>query len=324
MVMYICDKCYKVFYNKTIHNRHINRKFSCELKNKTIDDISRNDISIEDNISIEDEISINDISTEDSKSNDNKFICKDCNKIFSRKFTLERHINLNRCKLKHINLELKISELESKIEKLLNDRIINSNNANIANIANNNNRITNNNNNITNNNTTNNNNITNNIIIKFGHEYKSKGLTNKEIIRIINKGCSSLCESIKLTHFNSRLPELQNIYIPDRNFKNICTFNGKLFELNKLDNVLYSLIDYHISNLKKYINMDLEYEENKLNIVKDLLDKIDDIYTNSKFNKFKNDDYISEILYYLYNNRKSIIQNYKEYQNYKKYLNNSI
>ena len=84
-----------------------------------------------------------------------------------------------------------------------------------------------------------------------------------------------------------------------------------MFELNKLDNVLYGLIDNHISNLKKYLNMDLEYEDNKSNIVKDLLDQIDEIYTNSKFNKFKNDDKISEILYLLYNNRKLIIQNYK-------------
>jgi uncharacterized C2H2 Zn-finger protein len=192
MVIYTCHKCNKQFLNKTDFKRHINRKFTCNtnFNNKPDDIVEIAEIIL------------------------NKFVCKDCNKIFSRKFTLERHINLNRCKNiksnENINLNLKISELESKIEKLLNDRNINSN----TNITNNN--ITNNNNN--NNNITNN--ITNNIIIKFGYEHKSTGLTNKEIIRVINKGCSSLCESIKLTHFNSRLPELHNIYIPDRNFKN--------------------------------------------------------------------------------------------------------
>ena len=279
--MYICNKCDKTFSNKTDYNRHINRKFICESKNiKTENNIFINDkskhIKLENNISI-----------------DNKFICKDCNKIFSRKFTLERHINLNRCKNiksnENINLLSKISELELKIEKLLNDKSISSNTY-----------ITNYN-------------ITNNIIIKFGyeHEHKTYNLTNDEIIRIVNKGSMSLCESIKLTHFNSRLPQLHNIYIPDRKFKNICTFNGNLFELNKLDDVLYGLIDNHIYKIKKYLEMNLEYEENKLIMVKNFIDKIDEIYDDSKINKFKNDDKISEILYFLYNNRKLIIQNYK-------------
>ena len=274
--MYICNKCDKTFCNKTDYNRHINRKFTCESKNIKTENIKTENIKTENNISI-----------------DNKFICKDCNKIFSRKFTLERHINLNRCKNiksnENINLNLKISELELKIEKLLNDKSISSNTY-----------ITNYN-------------ITNNIIIKFGyeHEHKTNSLTNDEIIRIVNKGSMSLCESIKLTHFNSRLPQLHNIYIPDRKFKNICTFNGNLFELNKLDDILYGLIDNHIYKIKKYLEMNLEYEENKLIMVKNFVDKIDEIYNNSKINKFKNDDKISEILYFLYNNRKLIIQNYK-------------
>lgn len=57
--------------------------------------------------------------------------------------------------------------------------------------------------------------------------------------------------------------------------------------------------------------MDLKYDENKLVMVKNLVNKIDEIYNNSKFNKFKNNDMISNIIYFLYNNRKLIIQNYK-------------
>ena len=283
MVIYTCHKCNKEFLNKTDFKRHINRKFTCNTNfNNKPDNTAEIAVIIP-----------------------NKFVCKDCNKIFSRKFTLERHINLNRCKNiksnENINLNLKISELESKIEKLLNDRNINSN----TNITNNN--ITNNNNNITNN-------ITNNIIIKFGYEHKSDGLTNDEIIRIVNKGCMSLCESIKLTHFNTRLPQLHNIYIPDKKFKNICTFNGELFELNKSEDVLHELVDKHVYNIQKYLNMNLKYEKNILPIVKQFLNKINEIneiYDDSKINKFKNDDKISEILYFLYNNRKLIIQNYK-------------
>ena len=42
MIIYTCHKCNKKFYNKTDFRRHMNRKFTCELKN----DISGKNISI--------------------------------------------------------------------------------------------------------------------------------------------------------------------------------------------------------------------------------------------------------------------------------------
>ena len=64
--------------------------------------------------------------------------------------------------------------------------------------------------------------------------------------------------------------------------------------------------------------MDLNFQENRLPTVKQLLDKLTEIYDNDNFNKFKNDDQISEILLFLYNNRVLVIKNYE------KYLNNMI
>ena len=192
-----------------------------------------------------------------------------------------------------------ILELNNKINKKKSKRNINNS------ITNN---ITNINNNINN----------NNIIIHYGYEHRTEGLTNEEIIKIVNRGWTALCESIKLTHFNNRLPQLHNIYIPDRKFNTIMVFKDNKFELDKLENVLYDLIDKHIENIKEYLDMDLNFQENRLPVVKQLLDKITEIYDNDNFNKFKNDDQISEILLFLYNNRELVIKNYE------KYLNNMI
>jgi hypothetical protein len=157
-----------------------------------------------------------------------KNICINCGKEFYKKYGLNRHIQLNRCKnILQItqnelnNLIKQNQELNKKINSLIK--------------KNTNTTINTNSNNTNSNNTTNNITNNNNIIIQFGHEYKTDGLTNDEIMKVINKGWNALCESIKLTHFNSRLPQLHNIYIPDKKFKTISIFNNNIFELNKMD-----------------------------------------------------------------------------------------
>jgi 5-methylcytosine-specific restriction endonuclease McrA len=43
MVEYICDKCDKVFINKTNYNKHVNRKTSCIKDIKDIDEVASDD-----------------------------------------------------------------------------------------------------------------------------------------------------------------------------------------------------------------------------------------------------------------------------------------
>ena len=238
--------------------------------------------------------------------NEKVYECIYCNNEYSYKQSKYKHQLICKDKIKNENKINKLEEENQELKKLileLNNKVnkISSN------------KIINNTNNITNNNITN-----NNIIIQYGYEYKTEGLTNEEIIKIVNKGWTALCESIKLTHFNSRIPQLHNIYIPDKKFNTIMVFKDEKFELNKLENVLYDLIDKHVENIKEYLDMNLNFQDNRLPAVKQLLDKITEIYDNDNFNKFKNDDNISDILLFLYNNRELVIKNYE------KYLNNMI
>jgi len=315
MVIYTCDLCSKTFADKSRYTKHINRKFPCcqnkihPESSKSLKNITPNHPKWMDTISqhktTQHETTSQHASSQHTTQEHTENICINCNKKFSNKYNLDKHIRLKRCKAAHIISQYNIDELIEKINLL--EKKINNNTIN-------NNTINNNTNTNTNSNNTTNNNITNNnYIIQFGHEYKTDGLTNDEIMKVINKGWNALCESIKLTHFNSRLPQLHNIYIPDKKFKTISIFNNNLFELNKMDNVLYGLVDNHINKLKKYLKMDLPYEDNKSGIVNQLLKKIDIVYDDDNSLKFKNDDNISEIMYYLYNNRNMVIKHYEKY-----------
>ena len=94
---------------------------------------------------------------------------------------------------------LKECKIHPKTLQKINKNLINSNN--------NSNNITNN----TNNGTINTINTIN--IVKFGSEDLAAILSQTEILKILNRQKSSLEESIKLTHFNKKRPELKNIYI---------------------------------------------------------------------------------------------------------------
>ena len=315
MVIYTCNLCSKTFTDKSRYTKHINRKFTCCPTSQTQkrphvapnspDKAPKSGLTTQHttlNNTIPQHTTLNNTIPQNKKN-----ICINCGKEFYKKYGLNRHIQLNRCK--NI-LQITQDDLNNLIKQ--NQELNKKINSLIKKNTNNNTTITNNSNNTTNN-TTNNITNNNNYIIQFGHEYKTDGLTNDEIIKVINKGWNALCESIKLTHFNSRLPQLHNIYIPDKKFRTISIFNNNIFELNKIDDVLYGLVDNHIEKLKRYLKMDLPYEDNKSGIVGQLLKKIDVVYDDDNSLKFKNDDNISEIMYYLYNNRNMVIKHYEKY-----------
>jgi hypothetical protein len=97
MVVYTCNTCKKFFNDKTKYTQHINRKFKCYPS-----------------------IEVSNISQESLNNSENK--CVICNKEFSKKNNLNKHIKLNRCKNMNLdmlkllseNLNMKINLSENK------------------------------------------------------------------------------------------------------------------------------------------------------------------------------------------------------------------
>ena len=253
-------RCKKEFNQNIDYIRHQNRKFKCIIK--------------------EDESKKSSESTKGSTDTaKDKLTCSLCMVKFSRSDCLKRHIDLDRCTAKKIidkqkenkdnMIELLIEKLdknEKEIERLIKneDEIEKLKNTilelelKLKNTINTNNGTIN-----TTNGNTNCNNINNNIIIQFGEEDISK-LKLEEISKIMNKGFCAIEESVKQTHFNSRIPEYHNVYISDKKFKHGLVYNGKEFELQNIDNIIDDLISNHTNNIEEY----LEQKNIKYNIKK--------------------------------------------------------
>jgi hypothetical protein len=88
MVVYTCNTCKKFFNDKTKYTQHINRKFKCYPS-----------------------IEVSNISQESLNNSENK--CVICNKEFSKKNNLNKHIKLNRCK----NIKSEIVEITKENNK---------------------------------------------------------------------------------------------------------------------------------------------------------------------------------------------------------------
>ena len=107
MVEYECNNCHKKFNLKGDYARHLNRKIPCN----NLQELSKNANNIIENIV-------------DNIIEKNELQCSHCNKKYSRKYELSRHIK-NGCKeqkktvMEYMLNELsKIKYLEGKIERL--------------------------------------------------------------------------------------------------------------------------------------------------------------------------------------------------------------
>lgn len=181
----------------------------------------------------------------------NKFSCKYCNKTFTRKNNLNYHIK-NVCKEKDNKddaykkenelLKKELSEMRQQLTLLINKEAkihpktlqkINKqlhNEGNIGAVGNNNT-------------------VNNNTFVKFGPVKLENLLTEKQILTILNKQWCSLEESIKLVHFNEKLPEYNNIFITNMRDNLAYIFDGsKFISVNKND-VISRLISNHTDEI---------------------------------------------------------------------------
>ena len=347
MVKRICLKCNAVFDRKFNYERHINRVFDCSTNKEetnVIDDL--NEVKHEKNgicVNLQEFAKIsekfagicenqqfNEMNVGYDKNINDEYHCSYCNKTYSSKYTLERHINES-CKVKKANdaekenifkllLEKdkenkdKISQLEEqnkllmdKIDKLINIKEtpkstkslksskITNNNQQITNTNNTNN--TNNNQKITSNTLNNNQNITNNtqnnniVMVNFGKEDLSIIDEKQFIDRVIKK------------------PAISGVKIPDEVLK-IIHFNPQypqlsniyISDINREKFMVYEDGEWKLSNvdnIPQIMDKVCIFSTEQINLLKTkypnnkpLHDRLDVI---EKYNNMIDGDYVDEL-----------------------------
>jgi molecular chaperone GrpE (heat shock protein) len=138
-----------------------------------------------------------------TQNNDKTYNCNKCQKSFTKYQNRWRHEKNCKENDKIIDeLKNKVQEMQNQLVNLLNDKAkihpktLQKINKQLMNNCNN-----------TNNGIINNGPVINNTFVKFGKVELSKVLTEKQILSILNKPFMSLEETIKLIHFNDKLPE---------------------------------------------------------------------------------------------------------------------
>jgi hypothetical protein len=214
---------------------------------------------------------------------ENSITCKNCSKIYKSVVTYNKHITLNRCKIKDDSLECKHchSAFKNKyirkthenkcadmIGKLVDKKIAEMGlvkpDGQVLVTQNVSNNVTN----------INNGNITNNTIIinNLGNEDISH-ITRNQMIRLLKMNKECPVEMIKMIHFNTEKPENHNIYKP--NFKDkyvkYCENNiWKIGDLMKIVTELYlskmDIAEEKFEELKQFL------EDSKKNRFQQLLD----------------------------------------------------
>ena len=233
--------------------------------------------------------------------------CSYCDKEFSRRDSLTRH--LNRCKKKENEIETNKIELLEKdkeelietVEKLL---IECSEMKNLLKNTTNETKkstvpqhsISDNNNNTNSLNTTNNNNT---IIINNYGEEDTKYITSDFILNLLkNKPFKAIPEMIKHTHFNTEHPENQNIKITNKKEPYVKIRKDNKWELQDRKNTITDLID------KQHIKISNEKIEEQIERQCTSQEKINIIRCNEKYEE-EEEDYIKR----LYNESELVMLN---------------
>ncbi len=292
MVTYICNICLKQFNKKDSFVKHTEKKkIPCKQNNP---------ILIQNNPSlIQHELIINKVEKENNKIDNNKNTlcstsCSYCGKCFYNGANLNKHIR-NSCKVKKLEDEKKENIFNSLIEKEKINNLFNmyeelnkkneelnkkneEKNKIIEEIKKNNEELNKkndelnkkieeilkkNNQNITNN--TQIININNNYKINpFGKESYNK-LNKKDILKIMtdtkNNGKHCFNKLIDLIHFNSNIPENQNIYMGDYNRNKFMIHDGTNWNLSQNEEFIVFQVLEHVRKLYFSKIDDEEFEQ---------------------------------------------------------------
>uniref|UniRef100_A0A6C0EES1 C2H2-type domain-containing protein n=1 Tax=viral metagenome TaxID=1070528 RepID=A0A6C0EES1_9ZZZZ len=215
--------------------------------------------------------------------------CRKCEKVFNNRQTKWRHEK--KCEKPKIDfdiIEKKLEEFKNTIFEMIqkeakihpktlqkiNKQLINNTTNNISN--------------------TNNGTIINNTYVKFGNEQLSSLLSKNDMLKIINKQCLCIEESIKSVHFNKNLPEYNNIFITNMKDTIAYIFDGSKFILTSKDEVINDLYNSHLENIEQFLE-EAKIPENKYSKITKFLDTLNDnekcfidgASNNKKYNNYK-------------------------------------
>ena len=347
MVKRICPKCNMEFDRKSCYDYHLNKKFDCVIKSINTTELNGNNIEnlkisknlqelakisknlqelakisknekITQNIN-ENFIGSNSTSTQKSnltKINEISFNCSYCNKNYSSKYALSRHLN-DYCKAKKDidtekenifklllekdkQMEIEINELK-KQNKILMDKI-----DKLIDIKDKS-KITNNSNNVNSNNTNTQNNF---VMVNFGKEDLSI-IDNKLFIdRIIKKntisGVKIPDEVLKIIHFNPQYPQLSNIYISDINRDKCMVWEDGKWILSNIDNIPLIMDKICLFSQEQINDLREKYPNNK-----PLQDRLN---TVEKYNYMIDNDYLEDLKDDDINDNKLMITRCEDFQ----------
>lgn len=220
--------------------------------------------------------------------------CRHCNKIFKHLQSRWKHEKkcsendkdkvIEELKSKMLQMENQMSEILNKyakihpktLQKMNKDLNANTNNGTIGAVGNNNTVIQ-------------------NTYVKFGPVKLENLLDEKQKLSILNKQFLSLEESIKMIHFNDKLPEYNNIYITNMRDNLAYIYDGKKFISVDKNEVITTLINNHAEEIE------LLFDDNK-NKLKDKISKR-----------------VEAFLELINNDDEYVDQNNKTHENYKAY-----
>jgi hypothetical protein len=146
-------------------------------------------------------------------------------------------------------------------------------------------------------------------LVAFGKENFDQVLTQEDKIKIFERGLNSVTVLTEKIHFNKKIPQFNNCYISNRRDNVAICYDGNKWNVNKIDDVVQTLIDngkdylenQYNENKEKYDNTDNITDKNKI-----LTDK-----AITQFNRYlaKKDDrkllkrYDTDIKLIMYNNK---------------------
>lgn len=248
MVIFECSRCNKIYTHKGHYRRHLNRKYDCKVNSTTEDS---NEIE---NIKKNSQTEKKKESTNTHYKIKKEFICYLCERTFSRKDNLRRHLN-KYCKIKkerdekdkiYQQLLIERQEMEYKMNKLEKSNVNFYQQFNTINQIN---------------------------INSFGNE-KLENLSKKEIIEILNKCYKALPELVKKIHID--LPENRNVYIPNKKEPYAMIYDNDRWFLKDTSEVINELITINNHRLLEFL------EEYKEQINKQKIDRIQTMIKNSQ------------------------------------------